>query len=587
METGYRHNQQVNKITTALLMAAGMGTRIRPISEKIPKPLIPVHGTPIIETLIEAILLAGIQKIIITVGYQKDKYLYLKEKYNNIILVENKDYLSRNTISSFYAAMDYLRNENCLICESDLYIVDSSIIKGEMDKSRYLMRDVPPQNYEWGFDLQNDQVKRVVRPKRDILLDHHMYGIAYWMKDDLEKLIDAVNTSYHKVGYEQLAYDEVANEIFDKIDMGVIRVNDGQLYEIDCLQDLVRVDPAYNTYLHYDLKERRSKMMENEWANVLDKKHIDTFCNVLGITIDKIEKIYVNPGRSANNSNFVIVANKQSYLYRVPGPGTEKFCSRSREALAYRLLAPFKITDDVIFLSEDTGIKISKYYEESRIPSSTDKDELVASMHILRKLHSQNIDFPFVDTLFDRMERYRTYVYEVGGEKYYLDGFDGYLAEMRHFKQYLDSVDIKFCFTHGDASINNLLVTKEYPHPILIDMEFPAMADPFEDIATFCVDAEYRKNDILLMLEYYLDRKSTLEEQYHILGLCAMAAMMWYSWAVYKLAVEDDNQLFLDFRDAYHRYVGEVYKDALKTLNKMEQEGLLEQAAAHQDEDIS
>ena len=101
METGYRHNQQVNKITTALLMAAGMGTRIRPISEKIPKPLIPVHGTPIIETLIEAILLAGIQKIIITVGYQKDKYLYLKEKYNNIILVENKDYLSRNTISSF------------------------------------------------------------------------------------------------------------------------------------------------------------------------------------------------------------------------------------------------------------------------------------------------------------------------------------------------------------------------------------------------------------------------------------------------------------------------------------------------------
>lgn len=317
--------------------------------------------------------------------------------------------------------------------------------------------------------------------------------------------------------------------------------------------------------------------MENKWVDVLDKKHIDTFCDVLGITADRIEKIYINPGRSANNSNFVIVADGQPYLYRVPGPGTEKFCNRSREALAYKLLAPFKITDDVIFLSEDTGIKISKYYEGSRIPSSIDKKELAASMCILRKLHGLDIDFPFVDTLFDRMERYRTYVYEVGGEKYYLDGFDGYLADMRHFKKYMDSVDIKFCFTHGDASINNLLITKEHSHPILIDMEFPAMADPFEDIATFCVDAEYRKNDILLMLEYYLDRKAALEEQYHVLGLCAVAAMMWYSWAAYKSAVEEDNRLFIDFRDAYHQYVEEVYRSAAEILNKMEQGGSLKQ----------
>ena len=198
-------------------------------------------------------------------------------------------------------------------------------------------------------------------------------------------------------------------------------------------------------------------------------------------------------------------------------------------------------------------------------------------MCILRKHHGLDIDFPFVDTLFDRMERYRTYVYEVGGEKYYLDGFDGYLADMRHFKKYMDSVDIKFCFTHGDASINNLLITKEHSHPILIDMEFPAMADPFEDIATFCVDAEYRKNDILLMLEYYLDRKAALEEQYHVLGLCAVAAMMWYSWAAYKSAVEEDNRLFIDFRDAYHQYVEEVYRSAAEILNKMEQGGSLKQ----------
>lgn len=303
--------------------------------------------------------------------------------------------------------------------------------------------------------------------------------------------------------------------------------------------------------------------MKKEWVNLLDAGHIDIFCDALNIKPDKIENIYVNPGRSANNSNFVIVADQQSYLYRVPGPGTDKFSSRSREALAYKMLAPLKITDEVLYLSEKTGIKISKYYENSRIPLSANKDELAASMKSLRKLHEEKIEFPYVDTLFDRMERYRTFVYEVGGEKYYLNGFDEYLENMRQLKQRIASDEIEYRFSHGDASINNILITKEFAYPLLIDLEFPAMAEPFEDIATFCVDAEYRKDDILLMLEFYLGRKGTVKEQYRMLGLCAVAAMMWYSWAAYKSAVEDDNQMFVEFRNDYHQYVGEIYKDAL------------------------
>lgn len=310
--------------------------------------------------------------------------------------------------------------------------------------------------------------------------------------------------------------------------------------------------------------------MRNDALKIIEKEHIDLFCDVLNISSDDIQDIYVNPGRSANNSNFVFVVNNKSYLYRIPGPGTEKFCSRTREALAYKMLAPFKITDEVIYLSEDKGVKISKYYEESKVPSTTDKDELVASMHTLRKLHELKIDFPYKDTLFDRMERYRSFVYEVGGEEYYLEGFDEYLVNMRDFKNDLNNADRKLCFTHGDASINNILITKEYNYSILIDMEFPAMGDPFEDIATFCVDAEFKKEDILLMLEYYLGREGSLKEQYHALGLSAMAGMMWYSWAVYKCVVEENNEMFISFRDDYHQYVGEVYEATMEIYEKMQ-----------------
>lgn len=236
-------------ISIALLMAAGIGKRIRPLSFDTPKPLILVHGKPMIESLIDSIILAGIPKIIVTVGYKKEKYEYLTEKYDRIILLENHDYESTNTISSFHTAMDYLRGANCLICESDLYIADSSVIKRKITKSHYLIRNVAPQNHEWGFELCGERIVKVVRPRKTVFLDHHMYGVAYWMRDDLDELIASVRRSYKNKSCAQLAYDEIANEIFDQIQMGVVPVLEGQLFEIDTLSDLAEIDSSYKNLL--------------------------------------------------------------------------------------------------------------------------------------------------------------------------------------------------------------------------------------------------------------------------------------------------------------------------------------------------
>ena len=309
--------------------------------------------------------------------------------------------------------------------------------------------------------------------------------------------------------------------------------------------------------------------MKNNYLNLVNKKHIDTFCSVLNISSNDIEDIYVNPGRSANNSNFVFVVDKKTFLYRIPGAGTDKFSCRSREALAYETLSPFKITDEVIYLSKETGIKISKFYMNSRIPSHTDADELAACMDSLKRLHELEIDFPFTDTLYDRMERYKNFAYEVGGNKYYLEGFKDHLFKIQQLKKHLYSENRKFRFTHGDASINNVLITQEHDFPILIDMEFPAISEPFEDIATFCIDAEFKEKNILLMLKYYLGREGTFEERFRVLGLTAIAALMWYSWAVYKCAVEENNQQFIDFRDDYEQYIKEIYKPTIKAYEKM------------------
>ena len=236
-------------IEVALLMAAGMGTRIRPLSEDTPKPLIKVNGITMIESLIKSIQQAGIEDIIISVGYKKEKYYFLAEKYEGITFVENDEYKSKNTISSFHAAMDLLDGKNCIVSESDLFVKDPSIVRSTMDISRYYIHEAEKQDYEWGFLLKDNQhIREVVRPMKGRYLGHRMYGLAYWLKDDLKQIIEAVENRYKTSGHEDLAYDEVVNELYKKLDVGVIKLENDQLYEIDNLDDLTRVDPSYATY---------------------------------------------------------------------------------------------------------------------------------------------------------------------------------------------------------------------------------------------------------------------------------------------------------------------------------------------------
>ena len=68
----------------AIILAAGLGTRLRPMTENTPKALVQVNQKPLIEYQIEFLKEKGINDIIIIVGYLKEQFDYLKEKYTNL-----------------------------------------------------------------------------------------------------------------------------------------------------------------------------------------------------------------------------------------------------------------------------------------------------------------------------------------------------------------------------------------------------------------------------------------------------------------------------------------------------------------------
>ena len=111
----------MNKVNKAIIMAAGFGKRMRPITLTTPKPLIKVNGKIIIETIIDALKTNGIEEIYIVVGYLKEQFKYLESIYKNVKLIENKYYDTCNNISSLYVAREHIPNS--IIIDGDQIVI--------------------------------------------------------------------------------------------------------------------------------------------------------------------------------------------------------------------------------------------------------------------------------------------------------------------------------------------------------------------------------------------------------------------------------------------------------------------------------
>ena len=224
----------------AVIIAAGFGSRLVPITLKRPKPLLEVNGIRIIDTLLDSLINIGIEEIYIIRGYKKEMFDELLIKYPNIKFIDNPYYETCNNISSVYLARDLL--ENSYICEADLYISNPNIIIKEQSNSNYLGIKVK-ETSDWAL-LTNDNIINGVSIGG--INCYQLVGISYWTSENAKMLKQDLEKTFIKEEKHTIFWDEVPLKYAkEHYKLHIRECLKTDIVEIDTYEELKEIDSSY------------------------------------------------------------------------------------------------------------------------------------------------------------------------------------------------------------------------------------------------------------------------------------------------------------------------------------------------------
>ena len=230
------------KADNAVILSAGFASRFRPLSDICPKALLKVRGEILIERQIQQLKEAGIHTIYVIVGYKKEMYEYLTEKYG-VMLIENKEYGTRNNNSSIYAAQHLLGNS--YVCSSDNYF-PHNVFRPYVYDSYYSALYAEGETNEFCLSANADgRITDVTIGGKD---SYYMLGHTYWSRAFSRKFVEFLNQDYDKPETAGFYWENIYMNHIDELSMYLKPYKKDEILEFDNLDELCQFDPSYLKY---------------------------------------------------------------------------------------------------------------------------------------------------------------------------------------------------------------------------------------------------------------------------------------------------------------------------------------------------
>ena len=227
-------------VTTAVIMAAGLGSRFGKMTETMPKGFIEVGGQSMVIRSIETLISCGIKRTIIGTGYKKEAYEALTEKYPQIECVFSPRYAETNSMYTLWNCREAIGDDDFILLESDIIYSKNAIIELQENEHPDIMLITPVTKFQDQYYVEYDEhgtLTRCSTNKAEIDTKGELVGIHKLSSSFYHQLCveyEKIVADKPKLGYEyQLLWmSQHLSPVY------VLNAHDVSWYEIDDEEDL-------------------------------------------------------------------------------------------------------------------------------------------------------------------------------------------------------------------------------------------------------------------------------------------------------------------------------------------------------------
>lgn len=242
-----------NKLTTALLLAAGTGSRLMPLTLNSPKCLTEVNGKSFLERLVENLILKGFKRLVIVTGHQKhciEEFISNLSADLTIEFIFSPLYKTTNNIYSLWMARETIK-EPFMLVEGDL-IFDVSLLDEMIYPDRIAVAKILPWMNGATVTIDGSQQVKSFHKNTDIngvsglkykTVNIYSFSLVSW-----EAIIERLNQNIeaNKVtGYYETVFGEMMTD--NQLSLKAVDFDNKHWYEVDTLKDLTEAEKLFST----------------------------------------------------------------------------------------------------------------------------------------------------------------------------------------------------------------------------------------------------------------------------------------------------------------------------------------------------